>query len=220
MRLILFGPPGAGKGTQASQISQKYGIIHISTGDILRTAVKEGTPLGNLAKSYMDKGELVPDEVVIGIIKERIRKEDTRNGFMLDGFPRTIPQAEALDNMLGSEGLKIDAVISIEVEDEEVIKRISGRRVCQKCGVMYHIIYDPPKNNELCDRCGARLFQRDDDKEEVVRRRLQVYRNQTEPLKEYYKKIGILQSIDGTGTVEQVFGRIDRVIQSLIEKKR
>jgi adenylate kinase len=139
---------------------------------------------------------------------------------MLDGFPRTIPQAEALDNMLGSEGLKIDAVISIEVEDEEVIKRISGRRVCQKCGVMYHIIYDPPKNNELCDRCGARLFQRDDDKEEVVRRRLQVYRNQTEPLKEYYKKIGILQSIDGTGTVEQVFGRIDRVIQSLIEKKR
>ncbi|GBD37832.1 Adenylate kinase [bacterium HR37] len=219
MRLILFGPPGAGKGTQASQISQKYGIIHISTGDILRTAVKEGTPLGNLAKSYMDKGELVPDEVVIGIIKERIRKEDTRNGFMLDGFPRTIPQAEALDNMLGSEGLKIDAVISIEVEDEEVIKRISGRRVCEKCGVMYHIIYDPPKNNELCDRCGARLFQRDDDKEEVVRRRLQVYRNQTEPLKEYYKKIGILQSIDGTGTVEQVFGRIDRVLQSLIEKK-
>ncbi|GIW47341.1 MAG: adenylate kinase [Deltaproteobacteria bacterium] len=219
MRLILFGPPGAGKGTQASQISQKYGIIHISTGDILRAAVKEGTPLGNLAKSYMDKGELVPDEVVIGIIKERIREEDSRNGFMLDGFPRTIPQAEALDNMLGSEGLKIDAVISIEVEDEEVIKRISGRRVCEKCGVMYHIIYDPPKNNELCDRCGARLFQRDDDKEEVVRRRLQVYRNQTEPLKEYYKKVGILHSVDGTGTVEQVFDRIDRVLQSLVEKR-
>jgi len=215
MRLILFGPPGAGKGTQASRISSKYGILHISTGDILRAAVKEGTGLGRLAKSYMDKGDLVPDEVVIGIIKERIRKPDSREGFMLDGFPRTIPQAEALDRMLTEEGLKIGAVISIEVDDEEIVRRISGRRVCEKCGAMYHITYDPPKNAGYCDKCSGKLFQRDDDSEEVIRRRLQVYRSQTEPLKEYYRKAGILKGIQGMGTVDEVFGGIQKILNAM-----
>jgi adenylate kinase len=215
MRLIIFGPPGAGKGTQASQISSKYGILHISTGDILRAAVKEGTRLGRLARSYMDKGELVPDEVVIGIIKERITKADSRNGFMLDGFPRTIPQAEALDKVLSESGFKIDRVISIEVEDEEIIKRISGRRVCENCRAMYHIIYDPPKNIGYCDKCSGKLYQRDDDTEEVVRKRLQVYRNQTEPLKDYYRKAGILEEIDGIGTVKEVFSRIEKVLEAI-----
>jgi len=215
MRLILFGPPGAGKGTQASRISSKYGILHISTGDILRAAVKEGTGLGRLAKSYMDKGDLVPDEVVIGIIKERIRKPDSREGFMLDGFPRTIPQAEALDRMLTEEGLKIGAVISIEVDDEEIVRRITGRRVCEKCGAMYHITYDPPKNAGYCDKCSGKLFQRDDDSEEVIRRRLQVYRSQTEPLKEYYRKAGILKGIQGMGTVDEVFGGIQKILNAM-----
>ncbi|HXG30179.1 MAG TPA: adenylate kinase [Thermodesulfobacteriota bacterium] len=215
MRLILFGPPGAGKGTQASMISSRYGILHISTGDILRAAVKDGTELGRLAKSYMDKGELVPDEVVIGIIKERIKKPDSRDGFMLDGFPRTIPQAEALDRMLAEEGLRIEVVVSIEVDDEEIVKRISGRRVCEKCGAMYHITYNPSKNAGYCDKCGGKLFQRDDDSEGVVRRRLQVYRSQTEPLKEYYRRAGILKGVQGTGTVDEVFDRIQGILDTV-----
>lgn len=215
MRLIIFGPPGAGKGTQASRISGRHGLPHISTGDMLRAAVKEGTGLGRLAKSYMDKGELVPDDVVIGIIKERIRKTDSKDGFMLDGFPRTIPQAKALDKMLDDEGLKIGAVISIEVDDEEVVKRISGRRVCEKCGAMYHIIFDPPKNSAYCDKCDGKLYQRDDDDEDVVRNRLQVYKTQTEPLKEYYKRTGILKGAKGTGTVDEVFAEIERILKTL-----
>jgi adenylate kinase len=215
MRLIIFGPPGAGKGTQASRISSRHGLLHISTGDMLRAAVREGSQLGRLAKSYMDKGELVPDDVVIGIIKDRIMKADSKDGFMLDGFPRTIPQAQALDKMLGEEGLKIGAVISIEVDDEEVVKRISGRRVCEKCGAMYHIIFDPPKNSGYCDKCDGKLYQRDDDSEDVVRNRLRVYRKQTEPLKEYYEKTGILKGVRGRGTVEEVFSEIERILKKL-----
>ncbi|MGH7889885.1 MAG: adenylate kinase, partial [Thermodesulfobacteriota bacterium] len=203
MRLIIFGPPGAGKGTQALRISNKYGLLHISTGDMLRASVKEGTELGKLAKSYMDKGELVPDNVVIGIIKERIKKSDSKDGFLLDGFPRTIPQAGALDKMLSEEGYKVGTVISIEVDDDEVVKRITGRRVCEKCGAMYHIIFDPPKNSGYCDKCDGKLYQRDDDNEDVVRNRLKVYQNQTAPLKDFYKKTGILKPVRGTGTVEE-----------------
>jgi adenylate kinase len=215
MRLIIFGPPGAGKGTQASRISDKHGLPHISTGDMLRAAVKEGTDLGRLAKSYMDKGELVPDDVVTGIIRERVRKKDSKDGFMLDGFPRTIPQAKALDKMLDDEGLKIGAVISIEVDDEELVKRISGRRVCEKCGAMYHIIFDPPRNSGYCNKCDGRLYQRDDDSEGVVRNRLQVYKSQTEPLKEYYESTGILKGVKGTGTVDEVFSKIERILKTL-----
>lgn len=215
MRLIIFGPPGAGKGTQASRISGKHGLLHISTGDMLRAAVREGTELGRLAKSYMDKGELVPDDVVIGIIKERIAKADSKDGFILDGFPRTIPQANALDKMLDDEGRKIEAIISIEVNDDEVVKRISGRRVCEKCAAMYHIIFDPAKNTGYCDKCDGKLYQRDDDSEDVVRNRLRVYRNQTAPLKEFYKKTGTLKGVPGIGTVEEVFGEIERILKTL-----
>ncbi len=215
MNLIIFGPPGAGKGTQAAQISEKYNILHISTGNMLRNAIKEGSELGKLAKSYMDKGDLVPDSVVIGIIKERIIKPDSRNGFIIDGFPRTIPQAEALDKMLDRE-LKIDGVISIEVDDEEIVKRISGRRVCEKCGAMYHVIYDPPTNMGYCNKCGGGLYTRDDDGEDIIRTRLAVYRRQTEPLKQYYKKAGVLKRVDGVGMIEEVLERVERILKSIV----
>lgn len=193
MKIIFLGAPGAGKGTQADLVSAKYGIPAISTGAIIREAIANGTEMGLAARSYTEKGMLVPDEVVIGIIKERLAKDDCKNGFILDGFPRTVAQAEALDEM----GVDIDLVISIEVDDEDIVKRMSGRRVCGSCGSSYHIVYKPSKNGEQCDKCGSDLSIRADDKPEVVLDRLQVYHNMTEPLKDFYKKKGKCVEVKG-----------------------
>ena len=199
MNIILFGPPGAGKGTQAEIISKALNIPTISTGAIIRGAVKEGTPMGLSAKSYMDAGALVPDEVVIGIIKERLAKDDCKEGFILDGFPRTVPQAIALDNM----GVQIDVVASLEVTDETIVERMSGRRVCPAGGATYHVVYNPSSTGDKCDVCGVDLLIRDDDKPEVVLNRLATYHKETEPLKDYYSGKGILKSVPGQDKVEE-----------------
>lgn len=212
MNLILLGPPGAGKGTQAKMLAEKYQIPQISTGDILRAAVKAGTPLGKKAKEYMDSGQLVPDEVVIGIIRERLKKKDAAGGYMLDGFPRTLPQAEALDEVLKGMGSRIDHVISIEVADEELIRRLSGRRTCRNCGQGYHLVFDPPKTKGRCDKCGGELYQRDDDNETTVANRLKVYKAQTQPLIDYYRKKGLLRPIEGLGDIQAIFQRIVAVL--------
>ena len=191
MRLIMFGAPGAGKGTQAAILSQRLGIPTISTGNILRVAVKNGTPVGLEAKRYMDAGQLVPDQVIIDIIVERLGEADCRNGFILDGVPRTIPQAEALENA----GVKFDCVLDIEVPDSEIMNRMTGRRACTACGATYHVVAAPPKSEGVCDACGAALVQRDDDKPETVQSRLDVYHSQTEPLKEFYAKRGVLKPV-------------------------
>ncbi len=215
MNLILLGAPGAGKGTQAKMIAEKYGLAHIATGDILREAVAKGTELGKKAKEYMDRGELVPDEIVIGIVKERLKEPDCQKGFILDGFPRTLPQAEALDKMLEELGMKIDAVINIAVPEEEVVRRIAYRRTCKKCGAVYHLIYAPPKEDNKCDKCGGELYQREDDKEETVRERYRVYRERTEPLIEYYRKKGLLYEVDGTKSIEEVFKQIEETLKKI-----
>lgn len=198
MKLILLGAPGAGKGTQAEIISEKYNIPTISTGNIIRAALKNGTEMGLKAKSYIDAGNLVPDDVVIGIIKERLAESDCQNGYILDGFPRTIPQAEALDNM----GFGIDAALSIEVADEEIVKRMSGRRVCEKCGASYHTEFKKPEKDGICNLCGGALVIRKDDEPETVKNRLGVYHEQTEPLKDYYKSCGKLLMVEGQDKVE------------------
>ena len=198
MKLILLGAPGAGKGTQAEVISEHYRIPTISTGNIIREALKSGTELGEKAKSYMDSGALVPDEIVIGIIKERLTKDDCRNGFILDGFPRTIPQAEALDRM----GVEIDRVVDIEVADDEIARRVSGRRVCLACGATYHIEYKKPAVEGVCNKCGDTLVQRKDDHPDTVKDRLRVYHEQTEPLKDYYAKSGKLRIVEGQEEVK------------------
>ena len=198
MKLIILGAPGAGKGTQSEKISAKYNIPAISTGEILRNAIACGTELGMNAKSYMEAGQLVPDDVVVGIIKEYLTKDECKNGFILDGFPRSIPQAEALDNM----GVKIDVVLSIEVADERIVERMSGRRVCPTCGASYHVSYKPSSNEGVCDKCGADLIIRKDDAPETVKARLQTYHNQTEPLKGYYASKGILREVIGQEEVE------------------
>ena len=208
MRLILLGPPGAGKGTQAKLLTGKFGAPQISTGDILRQAVADGTEMGRKAKSFMDRGALVPDEVVIGIIEERLRKPDCAGGYLLDGFPRTLRQAEALAQTLTSLPASLDRVLSVEVPEEELVKRLAGRRVCRGCGQMYHIDANPVRQSGVCDTCGEALYQRDDDKEETVRHRLRVYREQTEPLIAYYGKLGLLARIDGRGTIEEISQRI------------
>ena len=197
MKLILLGAPGAGKGTQAANICAKYNIPAISTGDALRAAIKEGTQLGLEAKSYMDAGKLVPDEVVIGLIKEKLASDSCKNGFILDGFPRSIPLAEALDAM----GIQMDVVLSLEVADEKIVERMSGRRVCH-CGASYHVAYLPPKTEGICDKCGAELYIRDDDAEATVRKRLDTFHAQTEPLKDYYGNKGILVTVQGREEVE------------------
>ena len=212
MNIILLGPPGAGKGTQAKMLVEQYQIPQISTGDILRAAVKEGTQLGKEAKSYMDKGELVPDSVVIGIVEERIKEPDCATGYMLDGFPRTVPQAEALDGMLQNLSSAIDHVVSIEVGKEELVKRLTGRRTCRECGAGYHVMFDPPNKEDVCDKCGGELYQRDDDNVETVTSRLEVYEAQTLPLIGYYRTQGKVRPIDGVGDIKDIFGRITQVL--------
>jgi len=212
MNIILLGPPGAGKGTQAKMLVERYGIPQISTGDILRAAVKEGTKMGKEAKSYMDKGELVPDKVVIGIVEERIQQPDCDKGYMLDGFPRTVPQAEALDGMLNNLSSQIDHVVSIEVDNQELVKRLTGRRTCRDCGAGFHVMFDPPKQEGVCDKCGGELYQRDDDNVETVTSRLEVYEAQTLPLIDYYQAQDKVRSIDGVGEIKGIFGRITQVL--------
>ncbi|MGN1451789.1 MAG: adenylate kinase [Eubacteriales bacterium] len=208
MRIILFGGPGAGKGTQASAICSKLGIPSVSTGNIIREAIAAGTPAGVEFKKYTEKGELVPDSLVIEMLKDRIARPDCANGYILDGFPRSIPQAEALDEM----GVEIDAVVSLEVSDEEIEKRMTGRRVCPKCGESYHLVFNPPKTEMVCDKCGEALIQRSDDKAETVRERLRVYHSQTEPAKAYYEKKGKLRKVDGNGNVEAITALIFKAL--------
>lgn len=198
MKIALFGPPGAGKGTQAKYIVEKFNIPQISTGDLLRAQVREGTPLGKMAKEYMDKGALVPNDVVIGMMKERISEDDCLKGFILDGFPRALSQAEALSGII-----QLDAVVNIVVDESALVKRITGRRMC-KCGATFHVDFNPPKQNNICNQCGAKLYQRDDDKEETVIQRLKVYRSQTEPLVEYYGESGIVKDFDGNRPIDQI----------------
>lgn len=215
MRLILLGPPGAGKGTQSVVLSREFKIPHISTGDILREAVKEALPLGLKAKSYMDKGELVPDEVVTGIVVERLKRPDTKSGFILDGFPRTLKQAGDLDAALsGSASKGVDMVIYFDTSEPVAIERLTGRRVCSGCGFNYHVKNIPPKKEGQCDKCGGRLFQRPDDSEETVKKRLAVYEAQTKPLIEYYAKKGILKKVSGDLDVEELFKHLSRMFVS------
>ncbi|MDH3554880.1 MAG: adenylate kinase [Deltaproteobacteria bacterium] len=212
MNVILLGPPGAGKGTQAKMLVEEYQIPQISTGDILRAAVKEGSPLGKEAKACMDKGDLVPDSVVIGIVEERIQQPDCAKGYMLDGFPRTVPQAEALDGMLQNLSSQIDHVVSIEVASEELVGRLTGRRTCRDCGVGFHVMFDPPEQEGVCDKCGGELYQRDDDNVETVTSRLEVYESQTLPLIDYYKAQGKIRPIDGVGDIKEIFARVTQVL--------
>ncbi|HFE52364.1 MAG TPA: adenylate kinase [Bacteroidetes bacterium] len=217
MRLILLGPPGSGKGTQGAWLSSKYGIPAISTGDILREAVRRGTELGKKAKNYMDAGELVPDDVIIGLIEERLSESDCAKGFILDGFPRTVPQAEALEELMKRRNWPLDAVLSLEVPDEEIVRRSVNRRVCANCGRVFNLITDPPPADGKCPVCGGEIIQRDDDNEETVRARLRVYNEQTAPLKDYYEKRGKLIRVDGVGSIEEVRSRIAAALAQVQE---
>jgi adenylate kinase len=208
MRLILLGPPGAGKGTQAKMLKDKFGIPQISTGDILRKAIRDNTDLGFKARTFMDGGQLVPDDLVIRLIRERIRQDDCQKGFILDGFPRTIPQAEKLSETLGEMGLSLDAVVDLEIEPEEVTERLAGRSNCSQCGAMYHEVSRPPKRPGVCDLCGGELYKREDDNRETIHKRLDVYAKETAPLKEYYGNQGNLKAVKAKGTVEEIFMQV------------
>ena len=212
MKIIMLGAPGAGKGTQAKMIAEKYGIAHVSTGDIFRMNIKEGTALGKEAKTYMDQGLLVPDELTVRILLDRVAREDCANGYVLDGFPRTIPQAQVLDQALAEMDDAIDYAINVDVPDENIIGRMTGRRACVTCGATYHIVHIPPKQEGICDACGKELVLRDDDREETVSKRLSVYHEQTQPLIAYYSKKGILRDVDGTMDMEAVFQAIVKIL--------
>lgn len=212
MRIIMLDAPGAGKGTQAKKIAEKYGIPHISTGDIFRANIKNGTELGKKAKTYMDQGLLVPDELTCDLVVDRIQQDDAKNGYVLDGFPRTIPQAECLTAALEKLGSKIDYAIDVDVPDDNIVNRMSGRRACLKCGATYHIVYAAPKVEDVCDTCGENLVLRDDDKPETVSKRLKVYHEQTQPLIDYYTKQGVLKTVDGTAALDKVFQAIVEIL--------
>ncbi|MEH6990373.1 adenylate kinase [Cytobacillus firmus] len=215
MNLVLMGLPGAGKGTQAEKIVQKYGIPHISTGDMFRAAIKDETDLGLKAKSFMDKGELVPDEVTIGIVRERLSKDDCEKGFLLDGFPRTVAQADALENILSDLNKKINYVINIDVDQSILMERLTGRRICRDCGATYHLVFNPPAKDGVCDRCGGELYQRADDNEATVQNRLDVNIKQTKPLLDFYETKGYLRNIDGQQDINKVFSDLDALLGGL-----
>ncbi|WP_020006848.1 adenylate kinase [Salinicoccus albus] len=215
MNIILMGLPGAGKGTQASKIIKKYSIPHISTGDMFRMAIKNGTELGKKAKSYMDAGELVPDEVTVGIVKERLSQSDAKEGFLLDGFPRTVEQAEALNKIMDELDSQIDRTINVEVAEEELMNRLTGRRICEVCGTAYHLVFNPPKQEGICDLDGGKLYQREDDNPETVANRLEVNVRQTAPLLEFYEKQDALVNIDGERDIDEVFEDVDEILQNI-----
>lgn len=208
IRLVLLGAPGAGKGTQAKLLQEKYAAPQISTGDILRKAVADQTPLGKQAASFMNRGALVPDDVIIGMVGERLAAEDCKQGFILDGFPRTIPQAESLDEMLKRMGLPLNCVLSVTVPHTEIVERLSGRRTCKQCGALFHLKFDAPRTPGVCDKCGGELFQRDDDREATIMKRLEVYETQTAPLASYYAQQGLLREVDGVGKIDEIRSRV------------
>lgn len=215
MNLVLMGLPGAGKGTQAAKIVDKYGIPHISTGDMFRAAIKEGTELGLKAKAFMDAGNLVPDDVTIGIVNERLSKDDCQSGFLLDGFPRTVAQAEALEDILSDMDRSIDYVLNIGVDKEQLMERLTGRRICKQCGATYHVLFNPPETEGVCDKCGGELYQREDDNEETVKTRLEVNIEQSKPLLTFYDQKGYLRNIDGNQDINKVFDDIDQLLGGL-----
>lgn len=215
MNIIIMGLPGAGKGTQAAKIIKKHSIPHISTGDMFRLAIKNETDLGRQAKAFMDQGELVPDEVTVGIVKERLSQSDVKNGFLLDGFPRTVEQAEALNNIMTELNSQIDQTIYVEVPEEELMNRLTGRRICETCGATYHLVFNPPKAEGICDLDGGKLYQREDDNPETVQNRLEVNIKQTAPLLDFYKGLGVLATVDGSKDIEEVFEEVDAILNGL-----
>ncbi|MGO1922754.1 MAG: adenylate kinase [Jeotgalicoccus sp.] len=215
MNIIIMGLPGAGKGTQAAKIIKKYSIPHISTGDMFRLAIRNETDLGRQAKAFMDQGELVPDEVTVGIVKERLSQNDVKDGFLLDGFPRTVEQAEALKNIMTELGSQIDQTVYVEVPEEELMNRLTGRRICETCGATYHLVFNPPKTEGICDLDGGKLYQREDDNPETVQNRLEVNIKQTAPLLDFYKGLGVLATVDGSKDIEEVFEEVDEILNGL-----
>lgn len=220
MNLVLLGAPGAGKGTQAERIAKDFEICHISTGDILRKSVAEGTELGKLAKGYMDKGELVPDDVIVSVVAERLKEQDCCGGFLLDGFPRTIAQADALDKALAEGDKELDAVLSVEVSVDELVRRLANRRSCKNCGKVYHLIFNPPKEEQFCDVCHTELYQREDDRQEAIERRFEVYLNQTAPLVDYYRNKGVLKVVNGEESPAKVYEKITEILEAIDDNKK
>ena len=214
IRIVLLGPPGAGKGTQAKLLQDKYSACQVSTGDILRSAVRDQTPIGKEASEYINRGALVPDDVIVKLVAERLKAKDCDNGFILDGFPRTINQAKSLQEILNARGLTLDRVLSIEVPQKLIVERLAGRRTCKDCGGLYHTAFDPPKTKGVCERCGGELYQREDDREETIKARLITYDQQTAPLIDYYRERGMLSNVDGVGTVDEIHDRMSQALGS------